>query len=103
MFFYALIFQLILLPLAIKSHKAQLRSAAMRPKEMAIRKKYNGRTDRATQQKMQQEIQEMYQKEGYSPLSGCLPLLLQLPLIFILFAIVRYPIQYSSSFTDAAT
>ena len=103
LFFFALAFQLILLPLAIKSHKAQLRSAAMRPKEMAIRKKYSGRTDRATQQKMQQEIQEMYQKEGYSPLSGCLPLLLQLPLLFILFAIVREPIQYSSSFTDAAT
>ena len=102
LFFYALIFQLILLPLAIKSHKSQLKAASMRPKEAAIRKKYSGRTDRATQQKMQQEIQEMYQKEGYSPLSGCLPLLIQLPLIFILYAIVRYPIQYSSNFTDAA-
>ncbi|MBQ0092605.1 MAG: membrane protein insertase YidC [Clostridiales bacterium] len=102
LFFFALVFQLVLLPLAIKSHKSQLKAASMRPKEMAIRKKYNGRTDRATQQKMQAEIQDMYQKEGYSPLSGCLPLLIQLPLIFILYAIVRYPIQYSSNFTDAA-
>ena len=102
LFFYALAFQLLLLPLAIKSHKSQLKAASMRPKEAAIRKKYSGRNDRATQQKMQTEIQEMYQKEGYSPLSGCLPLLIQLPLIFILYAIVRYPIQYSSNFNDAA-
>ena len=102
LFFYALAFQLILLPLAIKSHKAQVKSARLRPKEMAIKKKYQGRTDRATQQKMQAEIQEMYQQEGHSPLAGCLPLLIQLPLIFILYAIVRYPIQYSSNFTDVA-
>ena len=101
--FFALVFQLLLqLPLGLKQQKSQIARAKIQPKELAIREKYAGRTDRVAQQKMQTEIQEMYQKEGFSPFSGCLPLLIQLPLIFILFAIVRYPVQYSSSFTDEA-
>lgn len=102
LFFFALIFELLLFPLAIKQQKSQISMAKIRPKEMAIREKYAGRTDRVTQQKMQMEIQEMHQQEGYSPLSGCLPLLIQLPLVIILYAIVRYPIQYSSNFTEYA-
>lgn len=102
LFFFALVFQLVLFPLAIKQQKSQIARAKIQPKEIAIRERYAGRTDRVTQQKMQQEIQEMYQREGFSPFSGCLPMLIQLPLIFILFAIVRYPIQYSSFFTKAA-
>ena len=102
LFFFALAFEIILLPLAFKQQKSQIAMAKVRPKEMAIRKKYAGRTDRVTQQKMQMEINEMHQQEGYSPLSGCLPLLIQLPLVLILFAIVRGPIQYSSSFTSEA-
>lgn len=102
LFFFALIFQILLFPLAIKQQKSQVNQAKIKPKEQAIRKKYAGRTDRVTQQKMNQEIQEMYQQEGFNPLSGCLPLLIQLPLILILYAIVRSPIQYSSNFTKAA-
>lgn len=103
LFFFALAFELILFPLAIKQQKSSIAMAKIRPKEKAIMDKYAGRTDRVTQQKMQQELQEMRQQEGYNPLSGCLPLLIQLPLIFILFAIVRYPVQYSSDFSDSAT
>ena len=97
LFFFALIIQVLLLPLAIKQQKSQVLMAKMKPKEMAIRGKYAGRTDKATQQKMSMEIQEMYREEGYSAFSGCLPLLIQLPIIFILFAVVRSPITYSST------
>lgn len=102
LFFFALAFELILFPLAIKQQKSQIAMAKIRPKERAIMDKYRGRNDRVTQQKMQMELQEMRQQEGYNPFSGCLPLLIQLPLIMVLYAIVRYPIQYSSDFTDAA-
>ncbi len=91
---FAVVAKLIFLPLDIKQQKNSIKQAKMRPKEMAIRNKYKGRTDRATQMKMQQEIQEMYQKEGYSPFSGCLPMLIQLPLIFILYAVIRSPLSY---------
>ncbi len=97
LFFFALIVQIILLPLAIKQHKSQIMQRKLRPKEMAIRKKYAGRTDKVTQQKMQMEIQEMYKDEGFNQFAGCLPMLIQLPIILILFAIVRNPITYSST------
>lgn len=95
LFFFALAIQIILLPLAIKQHKSQIKMAEIKPKEMAIREKYKGRNDKVTQQRMTMEIQQMYQDNGYSQFSGCLPLLIQLPIIMILFSIVRQPITYA--------
>ena len=69
---------------------------------MAIRKKYAGRDDQPTQQKMTQEIQELYQKEGYNPLSGCLPLLIQFPLLIALYNIVINPLKYICGLGDSA-
>ena len=99
LFFFALVIQLLLLPLAIKQQKSQIKMAQVRPMEMAIREKYKGRTDRATNQKMMMEIQEMYSANGYNQFSGCLPLLIQLPIIIILFKIVRLPITYATDIT----
>ena len=56
--FFALAVQVLMIPLYIKQQKAQIASAKVRPMEMAIREKYKGRTDRATMQKMNMEIQE---------------------------------------------
>lgn len=99
LFFFALIMQIVLLPLAIKQQKSQILMAKIKPKEMAIREKYKGRNDQVTRQKMTMEIQEMYQKNGYNQFGGCLPLLIQLPIILVLFAIVRQPITYASNAT----
>lgn len=96
--FFALAMKLLLLPLAIKQQKSQIESASFAPKEMAIRKKYAGRTDKVTQQKMLTEIQEEKQKAGISLTAGCLPMILQLVLVIILYAIVRAPITYSFNF-----
>ena len=86
--------KLILFPFGIKQQKNSLKQAALRPKEMAIRKKYAGRNDKATQQKVQQEIMELYEKEGYNPMGGCMPLLLQFPILFALFEVVYCPLRY---------
>lgn len=91
---FAVVIKLVLFPFGIKQQKNSIKQAKLRPKEMAIRKKYAGREDKPTQQKMQQEIMELYQKEGYSPLSGCGPLLLQMPIIMILYRIVYNPLTY---------
>ncbi len=101
-FFFSLIVEIVLFPLSIKQQKNSVKTASLRPKEQAIRKKYAGRTDKATQQKMSLEINEMYQKEGYNPMSGCLPLFVQLPVIMILYAIVRLPLTYSTKMADEA-
>ena len=92
--FYALIFKVLFLPFAIKQQKNQIAMARLTPKIYLIRAKYRGRNDRVTQQKMQQEIMELQQKEGYNPLSGCLPLLIQLPLIIFLYNVIRSPLSY---------
>ena len=91
---FAIIIEIVLLPFGIKQQKNSIKQARLRPKEMAIRKKYNGRNDRPTQQKMTMEIQELYQKEGYNPMGGCLPLLIQFPIIIALYNIVMSPLQY---------
>ena len=98
---FSLVVEIIFLPFDIKQQKNQIKQAKLRPKEMAIRNKYKGRDDQATRQKMQMEIQEFYQKENYNPMSGCLPLLIQLPIIMALYGIVINPIKYVVGFKDA--
>jgi len=94
LFIFAIIIEVLFLPFSIKQQKNSIRQSMLRPKEMAIRKKYAGRTDQATQQKMSMEIQELYQKENFNPMSGCLPLLIQLPIILVLYRVVIDPIKY---------
>ncbi len=90
----AVLFELLLLPFGIKQQKNSIKQARLRPKEMAIRKKYAGRNDKATQQKVMMEIQELYKAEGYNQLGGCLPLLIQLPIIMALYSVVIRPLEY---------
>ncbi len=91
---FAVIIELLLMPFAVKQQKNSIRQAKLRPKEMAIRNKYKGRTDQPTLQKMQKEIQELYQRENFSPFGGCLPLLIQLPIVIVLYNIVVDPLHY---------
>lgn len=97
---FALVMQVILFPFGIKQQKSTVKRASLRPKEQEIMNKYRGRKDRETQQKMQMEIQEMYKAEGYSPTAGCLPLLIQLPIIFSLFGVVRAPLTYTTDMNN---
>ncbi len=97
---YALVFKLLLLPFAIKQQKNQIAMAKLTPKIALIRAKYKGRYDRVTQQKMQQEIMELQQKEGYSPFSGCLPMLIQLPLIIFLYNVIRKPLSFIAKISN---
>lgn len=94
LFLFAIIIEVLLLPFGIKQQKNSIRQARLKPKELAIRKKYAGRDDKQTQQMLSQEIQEMYQKENFSPLSGCLPMLIQFPIIIALYNIVLNPLKY---------
>ena len=90
---FAIIIEIFMIPFAIKQQKNSIKQANLRPKEMAIRNRYKGRNDQATQQKVAQEIQELYQRENFNPMSGCLPMLIQLPIIMLLYNIVVDPVQ----------
>jgi YidC/Oxa1 family membrane protein insertase len=100
LFIFALLVKIILLPFGIKQQKNSIKQAHVRPKEMAIRNKYKGRNDQRTQQKMQTEVMELYQQEGYNPASGCLPLLIQLPIILILYKVITNPLQYICGYSS---
>lgn len=91
---FAIFLEILMLPMAISRQKNSIKQAKLRPKEMAIRKKYAGRNDQVTMQKVQTEIQEMYRKENFNPASGCLPLLIQLPVIMVLYNIVVDPLTH---------
>ena len=94
LFIFAIIVEILLLPFTIKQQQNSIKQAKLRPKEMAIRNKYKGRNDRATQLKVSEEIQAMYQKENFSPFSGCLQLFIQMPIILVLYQVVINPLQH---------
>jgi YidC/Oxa1 family membrane protein insertase len=91
---FAIVIEVLMLPFSIKQQKNSIKQANLRPKEMAIKNKYKGRNDQPTMQKMQAEIQDLYQRENYSPYSGCLPLLVQMPIVMALYYIVIDPLHY---------
>lgn len=91
---FALAMQILLCPFGVKQQKNMVKQAFLRPKEMAIRKKYAGRNDRATMQKLQNEIMQLQQEAGYSPLAGCFPMLFQLILIFPIYQVAIRPLEF---------
>ena len=93
-FLFTLVFELILAPLSIKQQKNSIKQALLAPKAAAIRKKYAGRSDQATQQKMQNELMDMYQAENFNPMGGCGTLLIQFPIIICLYNVVTRPLRY---------
>ncbi len=99
--FYALIFKVLLSFFSVKQHKNQIAMAKLAPKMAVIREKYRGRTDAVTMRKQQEEMMELQRKEGYSPLSGCLPLLIQLPIIILLYNVIQSPLSFLMHFEDS--
>ncbi len=97
---FAIVMKLLLFPFGIKQQKNMLKQAKLRPKEQAIRKRYAGRNDKVTQQKMQEDVMKLYQDEGYNPASGCLPLILQLVIVFAVYGVMRAPLTYVSDLSN---
>ncbi|MBQ8859328.1 MAG: YidC/Oxa1 family membrane protein insertase [Clostridia bacterium] len=92
---FALLVRLvIMLPVSIQQQRNQIKSAKLRPKIAIIEKKYKNRTDQESRMKMQQEIMDLRQQEGISTFAGCLPLLIQLPVIMGLYQVIRKPLTY---------
>ncbi|MDR2376051.1 MAG: membrane protein insertase YidC [Treponema sp.] len=75
-----LLVKVLLFPLTKKSSESMLRMQALTPKIKEIQEKYKDNS-----QKMNMAMAEFYKKEGYNPLSGCLPMLLQFPIFFAMY------------------
>ncbi len=81
---FTLMIRLIVLPLEIKSRKGMRATQRVQPKVAALQKKYAN-----DKEKLNQKMMELYKKEGVSPTAGCLPLLLSMPILFIMFTAMR--------------
>jgi len=76
--------RLIMVPLFVKQMHTTRAMSALAPQMTALRKKY--KNDKQT---LQQETMKLYQEAGVNPLMGCLPVVLQLPVFFALFSVLR--------------
>lgn len=103
---FTLIVKLILFPLMVKQQKSSFKMQALQPELMKIRKKYEGKTDQMSQQRMAFEMQEFQKKNGVSMVSGCLPMLIQLPILYALFYLFQNAYVYvdviGHNYTDIA-
>ena len=77
-----LIIKLVIMPLTIKSYKSSAKMQAVKPEIDKINAKY---PDQKDAMKKQQATMELYQRAGISPMGGCLPMLLQFPILFAMF------------------
>ena len=85
---FTIVMKMLMLPLTIKQQKTTKLMAVISPEVQAIKRKYKGKTDTASQQKQNVEIQAVYDKYGTSMTSGCLPMLIQLPILFALYRVI---------------
>ncbi|MBR6935087.1 MAG: membrane protein insertase YidC [Clostridia bacterium] len=93
---FTLFVKILFLPLSIKQQRSMERQQAIAPELEAIRNKFKGDNKR-----IQEEQMNLYSKYNISPMSGCLPMLIQIPLIFIIYQIVRQPLTYIAGISSA--
>jgi YidC/Oxa1 family membrane protein insertase len=82
-----IVFRVVLLPLGIKQIKSMQAMQALQPKIKEIQKKFKG-----NKQKIQEQQMKLYQEYGVNPLGGCLPLLLQFPILIAMYSVIRAPV-----------
>ena len=92
---FTLIVKLVLLPFQLKSKKSMLRMGRMNSKVQEIQKKYAN-----NKEKQQQEIADLYAREGVNPMSGCLWSFLPFPILIALYYIIRTPLRYFMSLSN---
>lgn len=88
------IINLLLLPLRFSSLKSQRKMQSLQPQIAAINAKYKGLSMRDPKKAQQnQEVMELYKKEGVNPVGGCLPMLIQLPILYAFYKVIDVTIE----------
>lgn len=91
---FTVVTRLLLTPLQIKQMRTTRAMSKIQPELTRIQKKYANKKDQQSQMAYSQELQGIYKKYKISPFAGCLPLLIQLPLIYALYNVLRQPSRY---------
>jgi YidC/Oxa1 family membrane protein insertase len=82
-----ILIKVVLLPLGVKQIKSMQAMQSIQPKVKDLQKKYKG-----NKAKIQEETMKLYKEAGVNPLGGCLPLLLQFPILISMYAVIRAPL-----------
>lgn len=99
---YTILVYTAMLPLTVKQQRMSKMTAVMNPEIQAIQKKYRNKKDQASMMKQQEEIQQVYDKYGSSMMAGCLPMLIQMPLLFALYPVIYDIERYVPEIKNAA-
>jgi len=86
---FTIVTKFILFPLTLKQQKSMKKTQAIQPQLAKLQEKY-----KYDQEKLSQETMKLYQESGVNPMGGCLPLLIQFPIIIALYNIIRKPMSY---------
>ena len=97
---FTIVIYTLMIPLTIKQQKWSKMSSVMNPELQKIQKKYAGKKDQASMLKQQEEMQIIYEKYGTSPTGGCLPMLIQMPVLFALYPVIQNIPQYVEGVKD---
>jgi len=89
-----IIVRFLMMPLSVKSQKSMVAMQKLNPEMEAIKNKYGNTKDPELSKKMNAEIQALYAKNKVNPLSGCLPLLIQMPIFFALTYLMNQSFLY---------
>ena len=85
---FTIVMKTLMIPLTIKQQKTTKLMSVMNPEIQAIQKKYKGKSDQESMQRQNVEIQAVYEKYGTSMTGGCLPLLIQMPILLALCRVI---------------
>lgn len=86
---FTLLTKVILFPLTLMQIKSTEKMQDIAPKDAQIREKYKN-----DKQKQAEELSKLYSENKISPMGGCLPLIIQIPIVFAMFYIVKQPLTY---------
>ena len=101
---FTVVTRLILFPLNLRQQKATAKTARLQPKIQKIQKKYANTNDPRDRQKMNEEMQALYAREGHNPMNmGCGPMAFQMVFLMGIIGIIYYPIQYIIGISDFDT
>lgn len=87
--FFTLIIRICVLPLNIKQYRNTSKMQELQPKMQEIQKRYKN-----DKEKLNQEMIQLYKENNYNPAGGCLPLIVQMPILFSLYYVVSQPLYY---------
>lgn len=92
---FTVLTRLILFPFNLRQQKTMAKTTRLQPKIQKIQKKYANTRDPKDRQKMNEEMQDLYTREGHNPMNmGCGPMAFQMIFLMGIIGIIYYPIQY---------